>query len=166
MLKIKLARFGKKNQAHYRIVVNEARDRRDGKYVALLGHYSPTYQPKVLELDLKAYESWIAKGAQPTETVAALYKRVKSGKLFPEKKAKLSKKAQAKLKEAAEGKKEKKEEVEVAKAAEAPAEVVAETPAETPEVVETEASAAAETPAAAEAAQEAPEATAETTEKA
>ena len=170
MLKIKLARFGKKNQAHYRIVVNEARDRRDGKYVALLGHYSPTYQPKVLELDLKAYESWIAKGAQPTETVAALYKRVKSGKLFPEKKAKLSKKAQAKLKEAAEGKKEKKEEVqEVAKPAEAVAEAPAETPVETPEVVETEAP--AEAPVEAEVAQEAPaapeaEAPAETAEKA
>ncbi len=170
MLKIKLARFGKKNQAHYRIVVNEARDRRDGKYVALLGHYSPTYQPKVLELDLKAYESWISKGAQPTETVAALYKRVKSGKLFPEKKAKLSKKAQAKLKEAAEGKKEKKEEVqEVAKPAEAVAEAPAETPVETPEVVETEAP--AEAPVEAEVAQEAPaapeaEAPAETAEKA
>ncbi len=104
MLKIKLARFGKKNQAHYRIVVNEARDKRDGKYVALLGHYSPSYQPKILELDLKAYEAWLAKGAQPTETVAALYKRVKSGKLFPEKKAKLSKKAQVKLKETKETK--------------------------------------------------------------
>ena len=87
MLKIKLARFGKRNQPHYRIVVNEARDKRDGKYIALLGNYSPSYQPKVLELDLKAYENWVAKGAQPTATVAALYQRVKSGKLFPEKKA-------------------------------------------------------------------------------
>jgi small subunit ribosomal protein S16 len=105
MLKIKLARFGKRNQAHYRIVVNEARDRRDGKYVALVGHYSPSYQPKVLEIDLKAYEEWIAKGAQPTDTVAALYKRFKSGKPFPEKKARLSKKAKAKLEAAEEEKK-------------------------------------------------------------
>jgi small subunit ribosomal protein S16 len=121
MLKIKLARFGKRNQAHYRIVVNEARDKRDGKYVALLGHYSPSYQPKVLEIDLKAYEEWLVKGAQPTDTVAALYKRVKSGKLFPEKKAKLSKKARAKLKAAKEEKKETAE-----KPAEKPAEPVAE----------------------------------------
>jgi small subunit ribosomal protein S16 len=110
MLKIKLARFGKRNQPHYRIVVNEARDKRDGKYIALLGNYSPSYQPKVLELDLKAYENWMAKGAQPTATVAALYQRVKSGKLFPEKKARLSKKAQAKLKAAKEEKVEKKAE--------------------------------------------------------
>ena len=96
MLKIKLARFGKKHQPHFRIVVNEARDKRDGKYVALLGHYAPTYQPKELTIDVKAYDEWLKKGAQPTDTVAALYKRFKSGKPFPEKPAKPSKKARAK----------------------------------------------------------------------
>lgn len=96
MLKIKLARFGKKNQAHYRIVVNEARDKRDGKYVALLGHYSPI-APKKLQIDVKAYEEWLTKGARPTETVAALFKRFQSGNPFPVKKAGLSKKAKAKL---------------------------------------------------------------------
>jgi small subunit ribosomal protein S16 len=101
MLKIKLARFGKKNQPHYRIVVNEARDKRDGSYVALLGQYVPAQQPKVLEIDMDAYNEWIKKGAQPTETVAALAKRYESGNPFPEKKAKLSKKAQAKLAEEA-----------------------------------------------------------------
>lgn len=96
MLKIKLARFGKKHQAHYRIVVNEARDKRDGKYVALLGHYSPI-APKKLQIDVKAYEEWLTKGARPTETVAALFKRFQSGNPFPVKKAGLSKKAKAKL---------------------------------------------------------------------
>lgn len=96
MLKIKLARFGKKHQAHYRIVVNEARDKRDGKYVALLGYYSPI-APKKLQIDVKAYEEWLTKGARPTETVAALFKRFQSGNPFPVKKAGLSKKAKAKL---------------------------------------------------------------------
>lgn len=96
MLKIKLARFGKKHQAHYRIVVNEARDKRDGKYVALLGHYSPV-APKKLQIEVKSYEEWLAKGAQPTETVASLFKRFQSGNPFPAKKASLSKKAKAKL---------------------------------------------------------------------
>ncbi len=99
MLKIKLARFGKKHQAHYRIVVNEARDKRDGKYVALLGHYSPVV-PKKLEIDVKAYEEWVKKGAQATETVAALFKRFQSGNPFPAKKAGISKKAKAKAEEA------------------------------------------------------------------
>ena len=105
MLKIKLARFGKKGQPHYRIVVNEARDKRDGRYVANVGHYAPTQQPKVLEVDIKAYDEWLQKGAQPTETVSTLVTRFKSGNPFPAKKAKLSAKAKAKLaaeKEAAE----------------------------------------------------------------
>jgi small subunit ribosomal protein S16 len=95
MLKIKLARFGKKHQPHYRIVVNEARDKRDGKYVALLGHYSPV-TPKELVIEVALYQEWVKKGAQPTPTVAALFKRFQSGNPFPAKKAKPSKKAVAK----------------------------------------------------------------------
>jgi len=93
MLKIKLARFGKKKQPHYRIVVNEARDKRDGSYTALLGHYAPTQQPKLLKIDLEAYADWISKGAQPTETVAKLHDIFKAGKGFaPRKKKKNFKK--------------------------------------------------------------------------
>lgn len=128
MLKIKLARFGKKHQAHYRIVVNEARDKRDGQYTALLGHYSPVV-PKKLEIDVKAFEEWVKKGAQPTETVAALFKRFQSGTPFPVKKAGISKKAKAKLEAA---------KVAVETPVEAPvAEAVAEevAPEVTPEVV-------------------------------
>ena len=105
MLKIKLARFGKRKQPHYRIVINEARDKRDGKYVAQVGQYSPMKTPKVLEFDVEEYKSWMTKGAQPTDTVAALFVRFESGNPFPPKKAKLSRKAKAKLvaaKEAAE----------------------------------------------------------------
>lgn len=102
MLKIKLARFGKRNQPEYRIVVNEARDKRDGKYVELLGHYAPTQEPKLLKIDLDNYRQWLAKGAKPTETVAALVKRFESGKPFPPKKKQLSKKAKAKAAKPAE----------------------------------------------------------------
>lgn len=130
MLKIKLARFGKRHQPHFRIVVNEAKDKRDGSYVALLGHYAPTHQPKILDIEVDAYKTWIAKGAQPTETVAALFRRFESGNPFPPKAAKLSKKAKAKQAAEAETK---------AEAAAAPA---AETPA--PEVTE-EAAPATET---------------------
>ena len=97
MLKIKLARFGKRNQPHYRIVINEARSKRDGKYIDLLGIYAPTQTPKILKLNLDLYKEWMAKGAQPTDTVAALAKRVESGNPFPEKTKQLSKKAKAKL---------------------------------------------------------------------
>lgn len=96
MLKIKLARFGRRNQPEYRIVVNEARDKRDGAYVALLGHYAPTQTPKLLKVDLEAYRLWMTKGAQPTDTVASLAKRFESGKPFPPKKKRLSEKAKTK----------------------------------------------------------------------
>jgi len=96
MLKIKLARFGKRNQPHYRIVVNEAKSKRDGKYTASIGHYAPTQTPKILEIDIAAFKEWTAKGAQPTDTVASLVERVESGNPFPEKKARPSKKARAK----------------------------------------------------------------------
>jgi small subunit ribosomal protein S16 len=142
MLKIKLARFGKKKQPHYRVVVNEARDKRDGSYVALLGQYAPTQVPKTLKVDLEAYKMWLTKGAQPTETVAALIKRLESGNPFPERKPSLSKKAKAKAAAAKE-------------AANQPAPVVEETPVEVaPEVVaektvaEPEAVAIEEAPAA------------------
>jgi small subunit ribosomal protein S16 len=96
MLKIKLARFGKKNQPHYRIVVSEQRAKRDGQYKAAIGRYVPTEQPKILELDMKAYAEWLTFGAQPTPTVASLAKRFESGNPFPAKKPRPSKKAQAK----------------------------------------------------------------------
>jgi small subunit ribosomal protein S16 len=102
MLKIKLARFGKKDQPHYRIVVTEARSKRDGQYAALLGHYAPTQSPKTLDMDLKAYQEWLAKGAQPTPTVASLAKRYESGTPFPPKAARPSKKTKAKQAAAAE----------------------------------------------------------------
>lgn len=130
MLKIKLARFGKRKQPHYRIVVNEARDKRDGKYTALLGHYAPTQQPKMLEINVEEFEAWIKKGAQPTDTVASLFKRYKSGNPFPPKKPKLSRKAKAKLEAAAEAEKAEKEAKETAKNAPAEKVPAVETPVE------------------------------------
>lgn len=109
MLKIKLARFGKKNQPHYRIVVNEARDKRDGSYVANIGHYAPTQTPKILEIDVKAYQEWVSKGAQPTPTVARLFEKFNSPEPFPAKKAKPSKKVQEKAQAEAKAEAEAKE---------------------------------------------------------
>lgn len=134
MLKIKLARFGKKKQPHYRIVVNEARDKRDGKYVEAIGHYAPTMTPKILDVDMVKYADWLKKGAQPTETVLALVTRLQSGTPFPARKPTLSKKAKAKQAAAAEEKAKADEEAKAAKAEAAkPAEVAPEAAAvETP----------------------------------
>lgn len=131
MLKIKLARFGKKNQPHYRVIVSEARSKRDSGYVANIGHYAPTQTPKLLVIDLEAYKGWLTKGAQPTDTVATLVKRFESGTPFPEKTARPSKKARAKQLEAAEA---------AAQSAAAPEPEVVEAPAAeaTPEEVTAE----------------------------
>lgn len=134
MLKIKLTRLGKKNQPHYRIVINEARDKRDGSYVEMIGYYAPMQTPKVLELDIKKYESWITKGAQPTETVAHLYEVAKAGKGFPEKVKKLSKKQLAKKEEAKQAKEEKVEEVKAEEVKEEAPVVEKESPAPAKEV--------------------------------
>jgi small subunit ribosomal protein S16 len=74
MLRIKLTRIGKKNQASYRIVVAEKRGKRDGEYVEQVGFYSPLGQ-KDLRFETALYDKWISQGAQPTETVASLYQR-------------------------------------------------------------------------------------------
>jgi len=77
MLKIRLRRPGKsaKGRYHYKIVVAEARFPRESKFTAEIGYYDPS--KKLLKFDIPKYESWIKKGAKPTETVATLFKRYK-----------------------------------------------------------------------------------------
>jgi small subunit ribosomal protein S16 len=77
MLKIKLFRIGKKGQPKYRIVIAEARSKRGGKYVELLGSYDPKTDPHKIVLDQSKYEAWLKKGAQATATVKSLYEEVK-----------------------------------------------------------------------------------------
>lgn len=74
MLRIKLTRIGKKNQPTYRIVVTEKRSKRDGEYVEQVGLYNPLGD-KDIRFEVDKYEAWIAKGAQPTDTVAGLFKK-------------------------------------------------------------------------------------------
>jgi small subunit ribosomal protein S16 len=77
MLKVKLSRQGKKNQAHFRIVIQEAKSKRDGRIVEKIGFYNPLTKPATIEVDLKKYKSWLTKGAQPTNRVKNLVERVK-----------------------------------------------------------------------------------------
>lgn len=72
MLKIKLTRIGKKGQPQYRIIVSEAKSKRDTKYTDLLGYYNPLTKPAQFRLDMTKYSSWLAKGAQPTDTIRKL----------------------------------------------------------------------------------------------
>lgn len=74
MLRIKLSRVGRRGQPYYRIVIAEKRSKRDGESVAQVGFYS-NHGKKELRFDVAEYERWIAQGAQPTQTVASLFKK-------------------------------------------------------------------------------------------
>lgn len=68
-------RQGRRNQPSYRIVINEQREKMNGKYIEQVGFYNPMSNPKDLRFDVDRYQHWIKQGAQPTDTVAALFKR-------------------------------------------------------------------------------------------
>jgi small subunit ribosomal protein S16 len=99
MLRIRLTRTGKRKQPHYRVVVTEKKTKRDTKFLATLGHYIPTNNPAVLKIDIKEYDLWLSKGAQPTETVTYLRTKTTTSEeiqIPKTAKTKLSKKAKAK----------------------------------------------------------------------
>ena len=72
MLKIRLSRVGKKKAPSYRVVVADARAPRDGRFVEILGHYSPLTDPTTFVVDADKVRAWLNKGAQPTERVQKL----------------------------------------------------------------------------------------------
>ncbi|CAM2834120.1 MULTISPECIES: 30S ribosomal protein S16 [Slackia] len=76
-VKIRLARHGAKKHPVYRVVVADARARRDGQIIEQVGRYNPNMDPSVIELDLPRVEDWISKGAQPTDTVKRLIETAK-----------------------------------------------------------------------------------------
>ena len=67
--------MGQKKAPFYRIVVADSRSPRDGRFIEELGYYDPTKEPSVLKVDDEKAKSWIANGAQPTDTVKALLKK-------------------------------------------------------------------------------------------
>lgn len=75
MLKIKLTRTGRKNQAQYRIVVAEAKSKITGSSV-VLGSYNPASTDNKIIINQQEYANWLSKGAQPTDTVRQLVKKL------------------------------------------------------------------------------------------
>ena len=74
-VKIRLTRIGAKKAPFYRIVVADSRYPRDGRFIEEIGYYDPTKEPSVVSVDGEKAKSWIANGAQPTETVKTLLKK-------------------------------------------------------------------------------------------
>ena len=73
MVKIRLRRMGAKKQPTYRFVVADARSPRDGRFIEILGHYNPRVEPREIVVNEEKAKAWLAKGAQPSDTVRRLF---------------------------------------------------------------------------------------------
>lgn len=75
MVKLRLTRIGKKKAPCYRVIVADERYPRDGRFIEEIGFYDPMTNPATVKIDADKATAWIAKGAQPTDTVKALLKK-------------------------------------------------------------------------------------------
>ena len=72
---IRLRRMGAKKAPFYRVVVADSRYPRDGRFIEEIGYFDPTKEPAIVKIDAEKAKTWIANGAQPTDTVKALLKK-------------------------------------------------------------------------------------------
>ena len=78
MVKIRLRRMGAKKSPFYRIVVADSHFPRDGRFIEEIGTYNPRTEPSTFTIDKERADYWIKNGAQPTDTVKALLKKVEA----------------------------------------------------------------------------------------
>lgn len=74
-VKIRLKRLGKIRSPHYRIVVMDSRNKRDGRAIEEIGLYHPKNDPSVIRVNSERAQYWLGVGAQPTDTVRSLLRR-------------------------------------------------------------------------------------------
>jgi small subunit ribosomal protein S16 len=74
-VRIRLSRVGATKQPAYRLVVADARSTRDGRALDTIGHYNPRTDPIELVIDAEKAKAWLGKGAQPSDTVARLFRQ-------------------------------------------------------------------------------------------
>lgn len=73
-VKIRLRRVGQKKAPFYRVIVADSRSPRNGRFIDEIGTYDPKQEPSLLKVDEEKAKKWLDNGAQPTETVARLFK--------------------------------------------------------------------------------------------
>jgi len=74
MVRLRLRRIGLKKQPSYRIVAADSENPRDGRFLEILGHYNPRTEPATIILDEARIYDWMSKGAQPTDSVAQIFR--------------------------------------------------------------------------------------------
>ena len=75
---IRLRRTGTTRKPAYRVVVADSRAARGGKFIEVLGHYNPLTNPPTIKTEVEKAQAWIAKGAQPSNTVKHLLARART----------------------------------------------------------------------------------------
>ena len=76
MVKIRLRRVGRKHKPIYRVVVADSRSPRDGSFIEIIGHYNPLTDPATVLIDEGKALKWLNYGAQPTDTVSTLLRKL------------------------------------------------------------------------------------------
>lgn len=75
---IRLRRTGRSKKPSYRVVVADSRCARDGRFIEVIGHYNPLTTPATIQIEVAKAKEWIAKGAQPSNTVRTLLQRAEA----------------------------------------------------------------------------------------
>jgi len=73
-VRLRLTRVGSRKNPIWRVVVADQRARRDGRVIETVGHYNAQTQPSTIVIDEEKVRGWLARGAQPTDTVRKLLK--------------------------------------------------------------------------------------------
>jgi small subunit ribosomal protein S16 len=77
MVAIRLRREGTTNTPFYKVVVADQRSPRDGKFIEIIGNYDPKKKDLNANIDLARADYWIGQGAQPSDTVRSLIKKIR-----------------------------------------------------------------------------------------
>ena len=75
-VKLRLTRMGSKKRPFYRIVAMDNQTRRDGRALDFLGYYNPMKEPAEIQVDKEKVKQWMERGAEPSDTVRSLLKKV------------------------------------------------------------------------------------------
>jgi small subunit ribosomal protein S16 len=71
-VRLRLTRIGSRKNPIWRVVVADQRSKRDGRVIEIVGHYNAQTNPSTIVLDEERVRDWLARGAQPTNTVSKL----------------------------------------------------------------------------------------------
>ena len=78
-VRLRLTRVGSRKNPIWRVVVADQRSPRDGRVIEIVGRYNPQREPSEIVLDRQRIDHWLARGAQPTDTVKQLLRAAASG---------------------------------------------------------------------------------------